>query len=84
MPNLLTTRPLRTSVKERGKQFEFRQPGAERLNNMCYLYTNLKIIVIDDISMLKNQDLVHLNLILQTIYENNLAFGGISMLGVGD
>ena len=34
--------------------------------------------------MLKNQDLVHLNLILQKIYKNNLAFGGISILGVGD
>ena len=73
-------------VKERGKRFEFRQPDVERLNNMRCLYTNLKIIVtvIDEISMLKNQDLVHLNLILQTIYENNLAFGGISILGVGD
>ena len=71
-------------VKERGRQFEYKQPGAEKLNNMWCHYRCLKIIVIDTISMLKNQDLIHLNLTLQIIYENEKPFGGISILGVGD
>ena len=39
-------------VKKRGRWFEFRPPCAKRLNSMCCLHTDLKIIVIDEIFML--------------------------------
>jgi exonuclease III len=45
---------------------------------------NLKIIIIDEISMLKRQDFDHFNLTLQAIFDNEVPFGGISIIAVGD
>ena len=48
------------------------------------LYQNLKILVIDEISMISSELLLQLHIIMQKIFENNMPFGGISILAVGD
>lgn len=71
-------------VKQRGSRFSYVRPAANHLNSMRALYCNLKILIIDEISMVGAKTSSHLNLTLQEIFENDNPFGGISVLSVGD
>lgn len=56
------------------------------LNNVHYLehYLNLKIVAIDEISMLSSWQLDYLNEVLKRVRNNNSPFGGIQMIFIGD
>ena len=72
-------------VKQQGCQFLYRKPSAERLNTMRSNYVNLKLIIIDEISMLGGKNLTHLSLVLQDIFEDHTSdFANVSILAVGD
>ena len=47
-------------------------------------YLHLKIIVVDEVSMLELKTFCDLNLQLQLIFENKEDFGGVSLLFCGD
>ncbi len=71
-------------VKEKGKKVEYKKPSAQRTNTMRAMFVNLEIIIADEISMFGGESLEHLNLALQHIFENDLPFGGKSLITVGD
>ncbi|KAK6175926.1 hypothetical protein SNE40_014301 [Patella caerulea] len=74
-------------IREKGKSFAFKKPGAEKLNTLRCMYVNLKVIVADEISMFGGSSLEHLHLSLQEIFQDssqNHPFAGISVLAVGD
>ncbi|XP_077978182.1 uncharacterized protein LOC144433703 [Glandiceps talaboti] len=71
-------------VRQNGESNEYKKPAAQMLNSLRAKYACLKIIVIDEISMVGGQTLSNLNLTLQDIFENNIPFGNVSILAVGD
>jgi hypothetical protein len=71
-------------VRRAGSHFGYIRPSANNLNLMRAHFCNLKILIIDEISMVSSKTLSHLDLTLQEIFENNKLFGGVSVLAVGD
>jgi hypothetical protein len=71
-------------VREKGQSLNYKKPSDERMNTMRALYANLKIIIADEISMFGGSSLEHLSNTLQHITGQNVPFGGISILAVGD
>ena len=72
------------SIKKTGKEFQYVKPRDEILHEMKIKYEYLKLVLIDEISMIGNETFEQLNLALQHIKGNNLPFGGISLLVIGD
>ena len=53
-------------------------------DNLRDQYKNVKVIIIDEMSMIRSDQLFHLHLCLQEIMNNDLVFGGLSLLLLGD
>ena len=66
------------------KSFEYRKPSDETLHVMRNKYKYLKVLVIDEISMIGRETFRHLDLALKHTMQNSLPFGGVSLLAVGD
>ncbi|XP_070537059.1 uncharacterized protein [Ptychodera flava] len=64
--------------------FHYKPLTSERLNTLQAKYRNLKIIFIDEISMVGNGMFNYINLRLQQIMANNQLFGGVSIVAFGD
>ena len=64
--------------------FEYCTLDADRLNTIRAQLRSLKIIFIDEISMVGNGMFNFLNLRLQQIFGTNIVFGGVSVIAVGD
>jgi DNA replication protein DnaC len=60
------------------------KPSFNDLQTMRTNYDNLKILVIDEVSMISHTLMSKLHLTLQDIFENDKPFGGVSILAVGD
>lgn len=75
-------------VKKHGHDmgFTYKPPNQSRLNTMRCSFSNLQVIVIDEISMLGcNSFQNHLSCALQEIFQNyNKPYAGVSILAVGD
>ncbi len=71
-------------VKERGKKVEYKKPSDQRTSAMRKMFANLEIIIADEISMFGGESLEFLDLALQHIFENDLTFGGKSLMPYGD
>ena len=56
----------------------------DNLNTYCSKYLNLKWIICDEISMVSNYMLRFIHLQLQEIMGNDLIFGGVNIIAVGD
>ena len=56
----------------------------DNLNTYHAKYLNLKWIICDEISMVSNYMLRFIHLRLQEIMDNNLIFGGVNIIAVGD
>lgn len=69
-------------VKQKGSQFAYRHPGSSTLNTMRATYCQLKILIIDEVSMA--QTFSNVNLTLQEIFENEEPLSNISVSVVGD
>ena len=63
-----------------------RQTNKDHLLQMRLSLSELKLIIMDEISMLVNTALLHINQRLKEIFgtSNSQLFAGISILGVGD
>ena len=59
-------------------------PCSETISKLQKKYRHLKILVIDEISMLEFHTLKNLNIQLQHIFDNKEPFGGVSLLFSGD
>ena len=71
-------------IRQKGKSFQYRKISSDKLNTLRCLYQNLKILIVDEISMVGGTTLLHLSNALQEICGNELPFGGVSILAVGD
>ena len=58
--------------------------SADELNTFRIKYRHLKIIIIDEISMIGNQTLSFIDTRLQQLTGTKAAFGGLSVIAVGD
>lgn len=57
---------------------------AQQLDTMRVKFRRLKIIFIDEISMVGNKMFNFINLRLQEIFARNIPFGGLSIIAIGD
>ncbi|KAJ8025627.1 ATP-dependent DNA helicase PIF1 [Holothuria leucospilota] len=64
--------------------YDYKALTAERLNTLQAKYHNLKVIFIDEISMVGNKMLRFIDQRLQQIMGTNKIFGGVSIIAVGD
>ena len=70
--------------RKSGESNNYQRPPPQTLNTLRMKYSILKIIVIDEISMIGGETLSNLNQTLQHIFECDKPFGNISILAVGD
>lgn len=63
---------------------EGRKLSASVRNTLAAVLTDLRIIIIDEVSLCGYHHFVATNSVLQEIFENNEPFGGISIITVGD
>ncbi|XP_060571280.1 uncharacterized protein LOC132729522 [Ruditapes philippinarum] len=66
------------------QSFQFKPLDMQQLNTMRALYRDLKVIIIDEISMVGRGMLNYINLRLQEIKGCTKTFGNVSVLAVGD
>jgi len=67
-----------------GQGFSYKPLDMQQLNNMRTKYIDLKIIFIDEISMVGRGMFNFINLRLQEIKGSKIPFGGVSIVAVGD
>ena len=58
--------------------------SADEVNTFRIKYRNLKIVIIDEISMVGNRTLNFINTRLQQLMGTKVVFGGLSVIAVGD
>lgn len=56
----------------------------QQLDNMRVKFRSLKVLFIDEISMVGNKMFNFINMLLQEFFSNNQPFGGISKIAIGD
>jgi len=66
------------------RTFMFTNLKADKLNTMQVKYRNLKVVMIDEISMVGNKMFNIINLRLQEIMRNKKHFGGVHVIAIGD
>ena len=66
------------------QSLNYKSLDAQQLNIMRVKFKNIKIIFIDEISMVGNKMFNFLNLRLQDIFASNIPFGGVSIIAIGD
>ena len=71
-------------IRRAGRSFEYTKAGNERIHTLRNRYKYLKVLIIDEISMLGNETFSHLNLRLQDFMDNNSPFGGVAILVCSD
>ena len=71
-------------VKSELKSYEYKKPNDETLHMLRNKYQYLKVLIIDEISMIGRETFGHLDLALKAIMQNSSPFGGVSLLVVGD
>ena len=64
--------------------FQYRKPSTDVLNTMRTKYRHLTVLMVDEVSMVGNQMFNFMNLRLQDIKANNLPFGGLHVILIGD
>ena len=66
------------------KFFEYKKPSDETLHMLRDKYQYLKVLIIDEISVIGRETFGHLHLALKAIMQNSSPFGEVSLLVVGD
>ena len=74
----------RLPIKTMGKCFQYKKPKDEIIHDMRNRYKYLKVLMIDEISMVGCQTFQHLDLAMQLIMSNSAPFGGVSVIAIGD
>ena len=71
-------------VKSGLKSHKYKKPSYETLQMLRNRYQYLKVLIIDEISVVVIETSGHLDLVLRAIMQNSSPFGGVSLLVVGD
>ena len=71
-------------VKSGLKSYEYKKSSDETLHILRNKCQYLKVLIIDEISMIGRETFGHLDLVLKAIIQNLSPFGGVSLLVVGD
>ena len=71
-------------VKSGLTSYEYKKSSDETLHMLRNKYQCLKVLVIDEISMIGRETFRHLDLALKAIMRNSSLFSGVSLLVVGD
>ena len=71
-------------VKSGLKSHEYKKPSDETLHMLRNKYQYLKVLIIDEISVIGRETFGHLHLALKAIMQNSSPFGEVSLLVVGD
>ena len=71
-------------VKSGFKSDEYKKPNDETLPMLRNKYQYLKVLIIDEISVIGRETFEHLDLALKAIMQNLSLFDGVSLLVVGD
>ena len=69
---------------QHGYVTEYTELSARNLQKLRSTFENIHTILIDEISMVSSSMLEHIHLRLQSIKNNNLPFGGLNIILVGD
>ena len=75
---------LHSAFHLRVNSFEYRKPSDEILHVLRNKYQYLRVLIINEISMIGRETFRHLDLVLKVIVQNSLPFGGVSLLVVGN
>ena len=90
-----STRKAATSINGAALHFAFHLPVKSGLKSCKYKkasdlhmlrnkYQYLKVLIMDEISMIRRETFAHLDLVLTVIMKNSSPFGAVSWLVVGD
>ena len=71
-------------VKSGLKSHEYKKPSDETLHMLRNKYQYLKVLIIDEISIIGRETFGHLHLASKAVMQNSSKFGGRSLLFVGD
>ena len=71
-------------IKTRNRTFQYNKPKDETLHEMRSRYKYLKVLIIDEISMVGCETFQHLNLPMQLIMSSSSQFGSVSLIAMGD
>ena len=71
-------------VKSGLKAFEYKKPIDETLYMVKIKYQYLKVLIIDEISIIGRETFGHLHLALKAVMQNSSKFGGGSLLVIED
>ena len=72
------------SAFDLNRQNEFLPLGDKKLAEYRHMFTELALVVIDEISMMNSNQLHSMQKRLSDILQNELSFGGVGRIGVGD
>ncbi len=73
-----------SALKFQANNSDYRNSSCDVLNTLQCKYRNLKVLIIDEVSMLGNKMLKNINLRLQDIKNNRKPFGNVHIILVGD
>ena len=68
------------SVKSGLKSFEYKKPSDETLRMLRSKYQHLKVLIIDEISVIRRETFGHLDLAFKAIMQNSSSFCRVSLL----
>ena len=71
-------------VKSGFKSYEYRQPSNKTLHMLRNKYQYLKVLIIDEISVIGRETFVHLDLALKAVRQSLSPFSGVSLLVLGE
>ena len=71
-------------TETRSRTFQYKKTKDETFHEMRNRYKYLKVLIIDEISMVGCKTFQHLNLAMQLIMSNSSQFGGVSVIAIGD
>jgi hypothetical protein len=66
------------------QSLKYKPLDVQQLDNMRVKFRSLKVVFIDEVSMVGNKMFNFINLRLQEIFAQNIPFGGISIIAIGD
>jgi len=66
-----------------GRQ-KYSKISGRKLKDLQTRYKDTKLVLIDEFSMIKQKEILHINLRLKEIMGNDLAFGGLAVVLIGD
>ena len=77
-------RLLQLTIEHKGKTAGYWQLGNDALKVMRTSLSQLRLLIIDEVSMVSNINLAYIHLRLDEIYAKDQWFGGLNVLFVGD